>query len=66
MGLFMNRINREAGHPLEAADLKKKAIADPRDVAFDKLLIEYAVELDMRLQDEQLQSEKSESFFNKV
>lgn len=66
MGLFMNRINREAGHPLEAADPKKKAQVDPRDIAFDKLLMEYAAELDLQLQDEQLQSEKSESFFSKV
>ena len=62
----MNRIHREAGRPLEAADPKKKALVDPRDIPFDKLLIAYAAELDLQLQDEQLRSEKSESFFFKV
>jgi hypothetical protein len=69
MGLFMNRINRGAGHLLEDGNPKKKALPDPREVAFDKLLMEYAAEIDQELQDEFLLSEKSDnngSFFSRV
>ena len=67
MSQLMNRMYRGAGHLLDGDP--KKVLVDPKEVAFDKLLMEFTAELDLQLQDEFLQAEKSDnadSFFNKV
>jgi len=45
MDLFMDRIRREAGLPVEDEPYKK-AMLDPKSLAFDQLLVDYAMELD--------------------
>ena len=65
MDLVVNRIRGEGGHPADG-DLSKKILPDPREIAFDKLLMDYTAELDQQLQDEQLQSEKSLSLIKKI
>ena len=47
MGLLMNRMYRGAGHLLEDGDPRRRVLVDPKEVAFDKLLMEYTTELDL-------------------
>ena len=58
MDLFMDRIRREAGLPVDEEPYKK-ALLDPKALAFDQLLVEYAAEVDRQIQDEDLQSEQA-------
>ena len=58
MDMFMDRLRRESGHPLDVA--RKTVLPNPKDLAYDKLLIDFCSGLDQKLQDELLQGDKSE------
>ena len=51
MGLFLNRYNRN--YP--EGDPVKKHVLDPSDLTCDLLMIEYAFEMDTKLQDKSLE-----------
>lgn len=61
----MERIRRDAGHAGPHAnygEAGKEALADPRDLALDQLLMDYTNKLDLEVQDEQLGGDKSSEF----
>lgn len=50
MGLFLHRYRGN-----EHIDPLKKIVPDPREIPFDQLMITYAAQCDLKLQDEKMQ-----------
>lgn len=64
MDSVVNRMRGEPGFPSTQA--KAKVLANPKDIAFDQLLIDYTLELDEKMQDHWLSSEKTTSIIKRI